>query len=111
MSDTTSVLAELMKVIENRRANFPAGSYTTQLLEGGVDKIGAKIEEEAREVVLAAAEPGAEGRAHFIHEAADLIYHLWVMMGHKAVTLADVEFELARRFGISGIDEKAARAE
>lgn len=98
-----------MAVIADRKLNPPSKSYTTSLFQGGVEKIGSKIVEEAAEVVQAAGEPGDEGRSHFIHESADLIYHLLVMLGYKGVALAEVETELARRFGISGIDEKAAR--
>jgi phosphoribosyl-ATP pyrophosphohydrolase len=75
-----------------------------------VEKIGCKILEEADEVVAAAAEPGEAGRAHTIHEAGDLIYHLWVLLGFREISLSEVETELARRFGVSGLDEKAARA-
>ncbi len=98
-----------MAVIEDRRTNPPPKSYTTSLFQGGVDRIGSKIVEEAAEVVEAAGEPGDEGRSHFIYESADLLYHLFVMLGYKGVALAEVENELARRFGMSGIDEKAAR--
>jgi len=98
-----------MDVIEDRRANPPERSYTSQLFRGGVQKIGSKIMEEAREVVEAAQEPDEAGRQHLIHEAADLIYHLFVMLGHCNVRLPEVEAELVRRFGISGLDEKAAR--
>jgi phosphoribosyl-ATP pyrophosphohydrolase len=103
------ILAQLMAVIEDRKANPPAKSYTTALFAGGVTKIGEKIREEAEEVVEAAGEPGEEGRNHLIREAADLIYHLFVMLGHRDVKLAEVEAELAKRFGISGLDEKASR--
>ncbi|MGI8980433.1 MAG: phosphoribosyl-ATP diphosphatase [Pirellulaceae bacterium] len=105
----TSILHQLMAVIEDRRANPPAKSYTTSLFQGGVEKIGGKIVEEAAEVVEAAGEPGDQGRTHFIYESADLLYHLFVMLGYKGVALAEVETELARRFGMSGLDEKAAR--
>jgi phosphoribosyl-ATP pyrophosphohydrolase len=64
-----------MAVIEDRKANPPAKSYTTSLLAGGVRKIGAKITEEAAEVVGAAGEPGDQGRAHLIYESGDLLYH------------------------------------
>jgi phosphoribosyl-ATP pyrophosphohydrolase len=103
------VLHELMAVIEDRRVNPPPKSYTTSLFQGGVEKIGGKIVEEAAEVVEAAGEPGNEGRTHFIHESADLLYHLFVLLGYKGVPLAEVEAELARRFGMSGLEEKAAR--
>ena len=98
-----------MAVIEDRKAKRPEKSYTTRLFEGGVDEIGRKIIEEAAEVVAAADEPGDDGRSHTIREAADLIYHLMVMLGYRDIPLAEVEAELARRFGISGLDEKAAR--
>ena len=104
------ILAQLMAVIEDRKNNPPAKSYTTTLLAGGIPKIGGKITEEAAEVVEAAGEPGDEGRSHLTLEAADLIYHLFVMLAHRDVKLASVEAELAKRFGISGLDEKASRA-
>jgi len=104
-----NILSRLMTLIEDRKANPPPKSYTTTLFAGGVAKIGEKIME-AAEVVEAAGEPGDEGRAHLIHEAADLVYHLFVMLGYRDIKLAEVEAELARRFGISGLDEKAARA-
>lgn len=104
-----SVLSQLMRVIEDRKANPPERSYTTRLFRGGVDKIGGKVLEEAREVVEAAGEPGDEGRRHLVAEAADVIYHLLVLLAHRDVGLDDVEAELGRRFGISGLDEKASR--
>lgn len=107
--DKISVLAQLMAVVEDRRANPPARSYTTSLFNGGVEKIGAKIVEEAQEVIEAAGEAGTEGREHLVHEAADLIYHLFVMLGYREIRLVEIEEELARRFGISGLDEKASR--
>lgn len=109
VSDRPRVLDQLMSIIEDRKANPSEKSYTHKLLSGGVEKIGAKITEEAAEVVEAAGEPGDEGRNHFVYECADLIYHLFVMLAHKDVRLEEVEQELARRFGISGLEEKASR--
>jgi phosphoribosyl-ATP pyrophosphohydrolase len=106
----THGLAGLMATIEDRKANPPAKSYTTTLFNGGVQKIGEKITEEAAEVVEAAGEPDEAGRMHLIREAADLIYHLFVMLAHRGVRLSEVEAELARRSGTSGLDEKAARS-
>ena len=103
------VLEQLMGVILDRKANPPPKSYTNLLLNGGVPKIGAKVTEEAAESVEAAGEPGEEGRQHLIRESADVIYHLFVLMAYREVSLGEVEAELAKRFGISGIDEKAAR--
>ena len=71
--------------------------------------IGAKITEEAGEVVEAAGEHGKAGREHFIREVGDLVFHLMVLMRHQDCSLVDLEAELARRFGVSGLKEKAAR--
>jgi phosphoribosyl-ATP pyrophosphohydrolase len=109
VSDPASIIDRLMAVIEDRRQNPPPRSYTSSLFDGGVPKIGAKISEEAAEVVEAAGEEGELGKTHLVHEAADLIYHLLVMLAHREVSLDDVQDELARRFGISGIDEKESR--
>lgn len=109
MTRSADILHRLMAVVEDRKVNPPAKSYTTSLFHGGVEKIGGKITEEAAEVVEAAAEAGEAGRDHLVREAADLTYHLLVMLAHRGATLNEVEDELARRFGISGIDEKASR--
>lgn len=105
-----AIFRRLMAVIDDRRRNPPPRSYTTTLFQGGVDRIGAKILEEAAEVVEAARESGDAGRAHLVHEAADVVYHLFVLLGFREISLAELEAELARRFGLSGLDEKAARA-
>lgn len=104
-----SIFTKLLSVIEERKANPSAKSYTVSLLAGGVEKIGAKIVEEAGETVEAAGEPGPDGQQHLVREAADLLYHLFVLLACRDVPLADVEQELARRFGISGLEEKASR--
>ena len=111
MSAESSVLARLMAVIEDRKANPPAKSYTTTLFAGGVEKIGAKILEEAAELIDAArtSDKGPKEREHLIYEAGDVLYHVLVLLGHRDIKLAEVEAELARRFGMSGLDEKAAR--
>ena len=110
MSSTNEqILARLMAVLQDRKAKRPPKSYTTTLFDGGVEAIGAKIVEEAAEVVEAAREPEDEGKAHLVQEAADLVYHLFVMLAHRDVGLEAVEAELGRRFGTSGLDEKAGR--
>jgi phosphoribosyl-ATP pyrophosphohydrolase len=102
-------LDKLERTIAARSAKPHEKSYTTKLLSGGVAMIGPKIIEEAAEVVQAATEPGDAGREHFIREVADLTYHMLVMMSLRGCTLADLETELSRRFGVSGIEEKASR--
>ncbi|MEM9353751.1 MAG: phosphoribosyl-ATP diphosphatase [Planctomycetota bacterium] len=104
-------LDQLEATIQARKAASADESYTAKLLAGGVEKIGRKIIEEAAELVEAAGEPGDAGREHTVHEAADLVYHAMVMLAARGVSLAEVEQELARRFGMSGIEEKASRTE
>ena len=62
-----------MRTLQQRASERPAGSYTTKLMDGGPEKIGKKIREEADELIEAAAETGGDGREHFIYEAGDLI--------------------------------------
>ncbi|MGD9634119.1 MAG: phosphoribosyl-ATP diphosphatase [Pirellulales bacterium] len=109
MPNDSAPLVKLERTIHARAKKPNPKSYTSQLLTGGVAKIGAKITEEAAEVVEAAAEPGDAGREHFVREVGDLMYHLLVLMCHKNCDLFDIEAELARRFGVSGLAEKASR--
>ena len=109
VSKASQPLEKLERTITARAANPTEKSYTSQLLAGGVAKIGAKIREEAGEVVEAASEPGEAGREHFVREVGDLVYHLLVLMRQQNCSLADLEAELSRRFGVSGLEEKASR--
>ncbi len=89
-------LAQLWATIEQRNAQRPAGSYTVQLLEAGENEILKKIGEEAVEVIIAAK---GEGDDRVLYELADLIYHAMVLLAARGLAWADVEAELARRFG------------
>ncbi|MEL6110683.1 MAG: phosphoribosyl-ATP diphosphatase [Planctomycetota bacterium] len=109
MPDELQPLERLMATLSERARSRPAGSYTTKLLDGGTQKIGAKILEEAAELIEAAEEEGDEGRSHFIYEAGDLLYHTLVLLAHRGVDLAEVASELGRREGTSGLVEKASR--
>ena len=106
----SSILLALMNVIAERKRRPPDDrSYVVSLLNGGVPAIGAKIVEEAAEVYEAASEPGDAGRAHLIHEVADLVFHSLVLLGRADIPWSDVENELARRFGVGGFVEKESR--
>lgn len=115
----TDILHKLEQVIAARRSEQSEKSYTWQLLAGGVPAVSAKIREESEEIVQAASDlqklplaPGqAEDRAQVIHEAADLLYHLLVLLNICDVKLEDVDEELLRRFGTSGLIEKARRTQ
>jgi len=103
----TDTLSRLEEVIAARRAADPDSSYVAKLNAKGVKKIAQKLGEEATETVIAAL---VEDRAALVGEAADLIFHLVVLLGAKGVPLAEVLAELERREGTSGIAEKAARS-
>jgi phosphoribosyl-ATP pyrophosphohydrolase len=106
---TPRPLDALETTIRDRAEKPSEKSYTSKLLAEGAPAIGAKVIEEAREFVEAASEPGDAGRSHFVYEAADLVYHALVLLRHRGVELTEVETELARRFGVSGLEEKAGR--
>ena len=99
-------LEALEQVVAARKAAPSERSYTSRLLAGGVGAIGPKVTEEAGELVAAAA---AESDDRVSAEAADLIYHMLVLLASRGIPFASVENVLAGRFGISGLDEKAAR--
>jgi phosphoribosyl-ATP pyrophosphohydrolase len=106
----SSIMTALMGVIQERKARASeVPSYVVELMRGGVARIGAKIVEEAAEVVEAGDEPGDAGRAHLVHEVADLVFHALVLLGYRELDWSAVEAELARRFGVSGITEKRSR--
>jgi phosphoribosyl-ATP pyrophosphohydrolase len=99
-------LTRLEATIAARRGADPASSYVAKLNAKGLTKIAQKLGEEAVEAVIAAM---ADDRAGLVGEAADLLFHLLVLLGAKDVPLAEVLAELDRREGVSGIDEKASR--
>jgi len=99
-------LTRLEQTIATRRDAAPDKSYVAKLNARGVPKIAQKLGEEAVETVIAAM---ADDRPGLIGEAADLIFHLLVLLGAKDIPLAEVLAELDRREGVSGIDEKASR--
>lgn len=104
---SAEILDQLYALIQTRRDERPEGSYVVQLLDGGVEAIAAKIREEASEVVDAGRN---EGDAALAHEVADLLFHTWVLMASRDVAPSTVYAELARRFGIGGLEEKASRS-
>ena len=102
----TDTLATLTATIAARRGADPGSSYVARLLAGGPPLAARKLGEEAIETVVAALSGDA---AQLISEAADLIFHLLVLLEERGVPFADVLTELDRREGVSGIAEKAAR--
>ncbi len=89
-----SILDELYELIVERKKQMPEGSYTTKLFKEGMGKIAAKVSEESTEVIEAAFE---KNKGEVVWEAADLIYHLMVLLAAKDVDFADVKKELKHR--------------
>ena len=99
-------LRDLAATIEARKDADPDSSWTAKLFAKGPEKCAEKFGEEAVEAIIEAVKGDRE---RLTSEAADVLYHLLVMLAARGITLADVEAELARREGTSGIAEKAAR--
>jgi phosphoribosyl-ATP pyrophosphohydrolase/phosphoribosyl-AMP cyclohydrolase len=102
-----TLLATLESVLEARKSSTDTASYTKSLYDGGAPRIGAKVEEEAGELSRALA---AESDERVVSEAADVLYHLHVGLRWRSIPLRRVLAELARRLGVSGHAEKAARS-
>lgn len=104
MSD---ILQTLAATIEARKGADPDSSWTAKLLAKGPEKAAEKFGEEAVEAIIEAVKGDRDG---LTSEAADVLYHLLVMLAARDVALDDVLAELARRQGTSGLEEKANRA-
>ncbi len=102
----TNALTRLAATIATRKGADPESSWTAKLLAQGPEKCAEKFGEEAVEAIIEAVKGD---RAKLTAEAADVLYHLLVMLAARDVTLKDVLAELDTRAGTSGIAEKAAR--
>jgi phosphoribosyl-ATP pyrophosphohydrolase len=100
-------LARLEATIKQRLGASPEESYVAKLHARGLPTIARKLGEEAVETVIAAL---AGSREELTGEAADVLFHLLVLLGEKGLPLAEVLAELDRREGVSGLEEKAARS-
>ena len=104
MSDVLNRLAE---ILEERKQADPSSSYVASLYHGGTDKILKKLGEEATETIIA----GKGGnRDEIIYETADLWFHSLVLLAHNEIDPQVILDELDRRFGLSGLEEKANRS-
>lgn len=102
------ILARLAATLEARKQADPASSYVARLYAGGLDAILKKVGEEAAETLIAA--KGGD-KAQIVHEVADLWFHTLVLLASQGLEPADVLAELARREGLSGLEEKARRGQ
>lgn len=103
MSD---ILTELGEILEQRKSESADSSYVASLYGKGLDKILKKVGEEAAETIIAAKDGD---KAQIVYETADLWFHTLVMLHQQGLTAQDVLQELQRRFGLSGLAEKASR--
>ncbi len=103
----SEILTRLSEVLEARKAADPDSSYVASLYAKGIDTILKKVGEEATETVIAAKDGNVE---EVIYETADLWFHTLVMLKHLNIEPKAVLNELDRRFGLSGIEEKASRS-
>ena len=89
------MISQLFKIIEDRKHNPKADSYTNQLFESGIDRILQKVGEEAVEVIIAASN---QGERRMIEETSDLVYHLLVLLSFRGIPLTAIEKELEKRY-------------
>lgn len=106
MTPMPDILEKLSSVLEARKKADPESSYVASLHARGLDKILKKIGEEATEAVIAAKDGDA---SQVVYETADLWFHTLVMLSHLGISHREVLAELDRRFGLSGLEEKARR--
>ncbi|MGH8671822.1 MAG: phosphoribosyl-ATP diphosphatase [Burkholderiales bacterium] len=106
MTEGSAILERLAAAFEQRKTADPQSSYVARLYDQGLDAILRKLSEEATEVVLAAKAGDAQ---QVVHETADLWFHSLVLLAQQGLHPRDVLDELARREGVSGLAEKAAR--
>ena len=104
----SDIFSSLFEVIEERKKSSPETSYVAKLMHKGTEKINSKITEEAGEVCEAALE---EDKDHLVYEICDLLFHTLVLASYKEIKLDDIRAELERRFGTSGLVEKAGRTQ
>ncbi len=105
-----NIITKLARLLEEKRHADPNESYVAQLHQQGLDKILDKISEEANETILAAREASITGNPNeLVKETADLWFHSMVMLQHIGTSPDNVLTELGRRFGTSGLVEKASR--
>lgn len=103
---TDNVLKQLSQTLEERKNADPASSYVASLYQKGLNATLKKVGEEATEVVIAA---NSGDKKAIIHETADLWFHTLVMLAQTGLGPEDILLELERRFGQSGLEEKAGR--
>ena len=108
--NNSEILAQLTEILEQRKSAESDSSYVASLYNKGLDAILKKVGEEATETVMAAKDVASGGdKDKLVYEVADLWFHTMILLADQNLSADDVLAELARRFGVSGHDEKASR--
>ena len=105
-NETNNTLSKIADILESRKSAEADSSYVASLYHGGLDKILKKVGEEATEVVMASKDDDSD---KIVYEVADLWFHTLVLLAQQNLSPEDVLIELERRFGMSGLEEKANR--
>ncbi|CBL45934.1 Phosphoribosyl-ATP pyrophosphohydrolase [gamma proteobacterium HdN1] len=103
------VLTTLDQILSSRKGASPETSYVASLYHKGLNKILEKVGEECTEAIIAAKDASPNQTKDLIYETADLWFHSLVMLHHLGLSSTDITQELARRFSLSGLEEKARR--
>lgn len=110
-NEPLDILKELASTIRKRKTMDPESSYVAQLHKKGLNKMLEKVGEEATEVIIAAKDASDSNTDSLISEMADLWFHSMIVLSHFNLSHEEILTELEKRFGLSGIEEKASRSE
>ena len=108
MSNQTNIINRLFLLLRERKNSPNSSSYTSQLFIEGTEKIIAKIKEESEELIESA-EADVLDKDSIIHEAADLLFHVMVLLANEDIDPSNILEELEKREGVSGLEEKSKR--
>lgn len=104
-----NIIIEIAEILERRKESTASSSYTKSLFDKGLEEILSKISEESEELIQAAKDKSKNKKKKLIHETADLWFHTMVLLSYEDISAKEILDELEKRFGTSGLDEKASR--
>ena len=105
------IILEISAILEKRKDSLADSSYTKSLFDKGLAEILSKVSEESNELIEAAESNDENKKKKLIHETADLWFHTMVLLSYEGISAEEVLNELEKRFGTSGLDEKASRTD
>ena len=103
------IILEISAILEKRKGSLADSSYTKSLFDKGLAEILSKVSEESNELIEAAESNDENKKKKLIHETADLWFHTMVLLSYEDISAKEILDELEKRFGTSGLDEKASR--